>query len=86
MAHKKAAGSTKNGRDSKGQSFGVKKFGGEKVLAGNILIRQCGTKWHAGKNVGLGSDYTLFAKVDGIVAFERMGSERTKVSVHKEAT
>lgn len=85
MAHKKAAGSTKNGRDSKGQGLGVKKYGGEKVLAGNILIRQCGTRWHAGKNVGVGSDYTLFALIDGVVAFERFGSDRTKVCVHKEA-
>ena len=70
MAHKKAGGSSRNGRDSRGQRLGVKRFGGEKVEAGNILVRQCGTKWHAGKNVGVGSDYTLFALIDGQVTFE----------------
>jgi large subunit ribosomal protein L27 len=82
MAHKKAAGSSKNGRDSAGQRRGVKVFGGQKVLAGNIIVRQVGTKFHPGHNVGLGKDYTLFAKIDGVVAFERLGRSRQKVSVY----
>jgi len=82
MAHKKAAGSSRNGRDSQGQRRGVKRFGGEQVLAGNILVRQVGTKFHPGNNVGLGKDYTLFAKIDGIVKFERKGKTRTQVSVY----
>lgn len=82
MAHKKAGGSSRNGRDSKGQRRGVKRFGGELVKAGNILVRQCGTKLHAGKNVGLGRDYTLFALVDGKVAYERRGRDRMQVSVY----
>ena len=82
MAHKKAGGSTKNGRDSNAQRRGVKRFGGENVRAGNILVRQLGTKIHPGENVGLGKDYTLFAKIDGIVAYERMGRSRKKVSVY----
>ena len=82
MAHKKAGGSSKNGRDSAGQRRGVKRYGGQRVKAGNILVRQLGTKIHPGENVGVGKDYTLFAKVDGIVAFERMGRSRKKVSVH----
>ncbi|MCA8991767.1 MAG: 50S ribosomal protein L27 [Planctomycetaceae bacterium] len=73
MAHKKGQGSSRNGRDSNPQHRGVKKFGGEAVVAGNILVRQCGTKWHPGKNVGMGRDYTLFALVDGSVAFDRGG-------------
>ena len=73
MAHKKGQGSSRNGRDSRAQRLGVKKFGGEAVLAGNILIRQCGTKWHPGRNVGMGSDYTLFALTDGEVFFDRGG-------------
>jgi len=73
MAHKKGQGSSSNGRDSNPQRRGVKRFGGQKVVAGNILIRQCGTKWHPGKNVGQGKDYTLFALVDGLVAFDRGG-------------
>ena len=73
MAHKKAAGSTRNGRDSESKRLGVKKFGGESVLAGNILIRQRGTKYHAGVNVGLGRDHTLFAKANGAVKFEKKG-------------
>ena len=73
MAHKKGQGSTRNGRDSNGQRRGVKKFGGEAVIAGNILIRQCGTKWRPGRNVGTGSDYTLFALVDGSVVFDQGG-------------
>lgn len=73
MAHKKGQGSSRNGRDSNSQRRGVKKFGGEKVIAGNILIRQVGTKFHPGKNVGQGSDFTLFALVDGVVKFDREG-------------
>jgi len=82
MAHKKAAGSSKNGRDSAGQRRGVKVFGGQHVRAGNIIVRQVGTKFHPGNNVGLGKDYTLFAKIDGVVAFERQGRTRQKVSVY----
>lgn len=82
MSHKKAAGSSKNGRDSNSQRRGVKKFGGEKVTAGNIIIRQCGTKIHPGNNVGMGKDYTLFAKIDGVVTFERKGRDKKKVSVY----
>jgi len=73
MAHKKAAGSTKNGRESQSKRLGVKKFGGQAVLAGNILVRQRGTKFHAGVNVGMGRDHTLFAKADGQVIFETRG-------------
>ncbi|HJP04952.1 MAG: 50S ribosomal protein L27 [Chromatiales bacterium] len=76
MAHKKAAGSTRNGRDSQSKRLGVKKFGGEGVVAGNILIRQRGTKYHAGVNVGIGRDHTLFAKADGAVKFERKGPRK----------
>ena len=82
MAHKKAGGSSKNGRDSNAQRRGVKRFGGNRVRAGNILVRQLGTKIHPGENVGLGKDYTLYAKIDGIVAYERMGRLRRKVSVY----
>jgi len=82
MAHKKAGGSSKNGRDSAGQRRGVKRYDGQRVKAGNILVRQLGTRIHPGENVGVGKDYTLFAKVDGIVAFERMGRSRKKVSVY----
>ena len=82
MAHKKAGGSSRNGRDSAGKRFGVKRFAGQKVQAGSILVRQRGTKIHPGINVGLGKDYTLFAKIDGIVAFERFGKSRKKVSVY----
>lgn len=82
MAHKKAGGSSRNGRDSAGQRFGVKRFAGQRVKAGNILVRQRGTKIHPGTNVGLGRDYTIFAKVDGIVEFERLGKNRKKVSVY----
>ena len=82
MAHKKAGGSSRNGRDSAGQRYGVKRYGGQPVRAGNILVRQKGTKLHAGDNVGVGRDYTLFAKIDGIVAFERLGKFRKKVSVY----
>ncbi|MDP2646200.1 MAG: 50S ribosomal protein L27 [Desulfobacterales bacterium] len=84
MAHKKAGGSSRNGRDSKGQRRGIKRFGGQLVKAGNILARQVGTKIHPGTNVGMGRDYTLFAKTDGIVTFERMGRSRKKVSVYEE--
>ncbi|MDX1708119.1 MAG: 50S ribosomal protein L27 [Desulfobacterales bacterium] len=84
MAHKKAAGSSKNGRDSNAQRRGVKRYGGQKVKAGNILVRQLGTRIHPGDNVGVGKDYTLFAKIDGIVAYERVGRSRKKVSVHAE--
>ena len=73
MAHKKGQGSTRNGSDSNAQRRGIKKFGGESVIAGNILVRQCGTKWHAGKNVGTGRDWTLFALTDGKVYFDRKG-------------
>ena len=82
MAHKKAGGSSKNGRDSNGQRRGIKRYGGESVRAGNILVRQLGTRIHPGENVGMGKDYTLFAKIDGIVAYERFGRSRKKVSVH----
>jgi large subunit ribosomal protein L27 len=84
MAHKKAGGSSKNGRDSNGQRRGVKVFGGQRVKAGNIIIRQLGTKIHPGTNVGVGRDYTLFAKADGVVTFERFGRSRKKVSVYAE--
>ena len=73
MAHKKGQGSTRNGRDSAAQRRGIKKFGGQHVLAGNILARQCGTKWHPGRNVGMGNDYTLYALVAGTVYFDRKG-------------
>ncbi|MBW2108523.1 MAG: 50S ribosomal protein L27 [Deltaproteobacteria bacterium] len=82
MAHKKAGGSSRNGRDSIGQRRGVKRFGGQLVSAGSILVRQLGTKVHPGNNVGLGKDYTLFAKTDGVVRFERLGRNRKKVSVY----
>jgi large subunit ribosomal protein L27 len=81
MAHKKAGGSSRNGRDSQGQRRGVKVFGGEKVRAGNILVRQIGTRIHPGRNVGMGRDFTIFAKIDGLVSYERMGKERKRVSV-----
>jgi large subunit ribosomal protein L27 len=78
MAHKKAGGSTRNGRDSQSKRLGVKKYGGEAVLAGNIIIRQRGTKFHPGVNVGCGRDYTLFAKADGRVVFETKGPHNRK--------
>ena len=84
MAHKKAGGSSKNGRDSNAQRRGVKRYGGQFVKAGNILVRQLGTKIHPGDNVGMGKDYTLFAKIDGLVAYERMGRSRKKVSIYVE--
>ena len=82
MAHKKGQGSSRNGRDSKPQYRGVKVFGGEAVSAGSILVRQVGTTFHAGQNVGVGRDYTLWAKVDGIVKFERRGRHGKRVSVY----
>ena len=85
MAHKKGVGSSRNGRDSKPKFLGVKKYGGERVIAGNILIRQRGTKWHPGNNVGRGRDDTLFALIDGIVKFEHKNKKRLKVSVYSEA-
>jgi large subunit ribosomal protein L27 len=81
MAHKKGVGSSRNGRDSKSKRRGVKEYGGESVLAGNILVRQCGTKLHPGKNVGCGKDYTLYALIDGIVKFEG-DRNRRRVSVY----
>ena len=84
MAHKKAGGSSRNGRDSAGQRRGVKRFGGQVVRAGNILVRQLGTRIHAGNNVGIGRDYTLFAKIDGVLAYERQGRSRKKASVYAE--
>ena len=81
MAHKKAGGSSRNGRDSAGQRLGVKKFGGQSVLAGNILVRQRGTKWHPGTNVGIGVDHTLFALVAGKVEFKTKGNGRSYMSV-----
>ena len=81
MAHKKAGGSSRNGRDSAGRRLGVKKFGGEHVIPGNIIIRQRGTKWHPGDNVGIGKDHTIFATVKGNVAFSEKKGGRTVVSV-----
>ncbi len=82
MAHKKAGGSSKNGRDSNGQRRGIKRYGGNIVKAGNILVRQVGTRIHPGNNVGMGRDFTLFALVDGTVSYERFGKTRKKVSVY----
>jgi large subunit ribosomal protein L27 len=81
MAHKKAGGSSRNGRDSAGRRLGIKLFGGESVVAGNILARQRGTKWHAGRNVGTGKDHTLFALIDGRVKFDTKAKGRVFVSV-----
>jgi large subunit ribosomal protein L27 len=81
MAHKKAGGSSRNGRDSQGQRRGVKVFGGETVRAGNIIVRQLGTRIHPGRNVGMGRDFTLFAKIDGIVQYDRLDKERKRVNV-----
>lgn len=83
MAHKKAGGSSRNGRDSQGQRRGIKRYGGQKVKAGSILVRQLGTRIHPGDNVGMGRDYTIFAKIDGLVSFERLGRSRKKVSVYE---
>jgi large subunit ribosomal protein L27 len=85
MAHKKGVGSSRNGRDSNPKYRGIKKFGGEHVIAGNIIVRQCGTKWHPGKNVGLGTDYTIYSLIDGVVKFEHKSKTRQKVSVYPEA-
>ncbi len=85
MAHKKAGGSSRNGRDSSGQRRGVKRFGGQIVKAGNILVRQLGTKIHPGTNVGCGRDYTLFAKIDGVVTYEDFGKDKKRVSVYLQA-
>ncbi|ORJ58705.1 50S ribosomal protein L27 [Geothermobacter hydrogeniphilus] len=84
MAHKKAGGSSKNGRDSVGKRLGVKRFGGQNVSAGSILVRQRGTTIHPGNNVGCGKDYTLFALIDGVVKFERLDKTRKKVSVYAD--
>ena len=81
MAHKKAGGSSRNGRDTEGRRLGIKKFGGEAVIAGNILVRQRGTKWHPGENVGLGRDHTIFALIDGRVEFRRKALDRVHISV-----
>jgi large subunit ribosomal protein L27 len=82
MAHKKAGGSSRNGRDSAGQRLGVKRFAGQVISAGTIIVRQLGTKIHPGLNVGLGRDYTLFAKIDGRISFERVGKTGKRVSVY----
>jgi large subunit ribosomal protein L27 len=82
MAHKKGVGSTRNGRDSASKRLGIKKYGGEQVLSGNIIMRQRGTKIHPGNNVGIGKDDTLFALIDGLVTYERYGKTRKKVSVY----
>lgn len=82
MAHKKAGGSSRNGRDTAGRRLGVKKFGGESVIAGNIILRQRGTKWHPGDNVGMGKDHTIFAKTEGKVEFRKKANGRTFVSVN----
>lgn len=85
MAHKKAGGSTRNGRDSNPKYLGVKRFGGQRVLAGNILVRQRGTRFHAGANVGIGKDHTLFALIDGVVLFKKKGqNNRTFVIVEPQ--
>ncbi len=81
MAHKKAGGSSRNGRDSEGRRLGVKKFGGEQVLAGNIIVRQRGTKWKPGRNVGLGKDHTIFSLINGQVVFTRTAGDRAVVNV-----
>jgi len=81
MAHKKAGGSSRNGRDSAGRRLGVKKYGGENVIPGNIIVRQRGTKWHPGDNVGMGKDHTIFAKIEGNVSFSKKRGDRTFVSV-----
>ena len=84
MAHKKAGGSSRNGRDSAGQRRGVKRYGGQIVRAGSILVRQLGTRIHPGENVGCGRDYTLFAKIDGTVKYETFGKDRKRVSVYPD--
>jgi large subunit ribosomal protein L27 len=85
MAHKKGVGSSRNGRDSNPQYRGIKKFGGEIVQPGNIIVRQCGTKWHPGRNVGVGTDWTIYSLIDGVVKFEHKDKRRYKVSVYPAA-
>ncbi|MBU1743348.1 MAG: 50S ribosomal protein L27 [Proteobacteria bacterium] len=85
MAHKKGQGSSRNGRDSNSQRRGVKAYGGEKISAGSIIVRQVGTVFHPGNNVGLGKDYTIFSKIDGFVKFERLDKKRKKISVYAAA-
>ncbi len=85
MAHKKGQGSSRNGRDSNSQRRGVKAFGGEKISAGSIIVRQVGTVFHPGINVGLGKDYTIYSKIDGFVKFERLDKKRKKISVYAAA-
>ena len=84
MAHKKSGGSSNNGRDSEGRRLGIKKFGGETVIAGNIIVRQRGTQYHPGKNVGMGKDHTIFAKIAGKVEFTKKSGDKTFVSVVAE--
>jgi large subunit ribosomal protein L27 len=84
MAHKKGGGSTRNGRDSESKRLGVKRFGGEHVIPGNIIVRQRGTKFHPGVNVGMGRDHTIFATIDGYVVFERFKGDRKRISVYPE--
>ena len=84
MAHKKGQGSTSNGRDSRGQRLGVKRFGGQAVKAGEILVRQRGTHFHPGSNVGLGSDYTIFSMIEGVVKFEHRDRKTQKISVYPQ--
>jgi large subunit ribosomal protein L27 len=86
MAHKKGQGSSRNGRDSQGQRRGIKMYGGQRAKAGNILVRQVGTRIHPGANVGVGRDWTLFALVDGVIKYERWGKDRTRVRIEPEAT
>ena len=83
MAHKKGQGSTRNGRDSLPKMRGVKRFAGQQIRAGSILVRQVGTKYHAGENVGMGRDFTLFALIDGVVKFERQGKDKMRVAVYQ---
>ena len=82
MAHKKGVGSSRNGRNSNPQYRGIKKYGGEQVIAGNIIVRQCGTKWHPGRNVGMGRDYTIYSLIDGFVKFEHKSKTQLKISVY----
>jgi len=86
MAHKKGQGSSRNGRDSPGQRRGVKLYAGQLARAGNIIIRQLGTRIHPGVNVGMGRDFTIFAKIDGVVRYERVGKDRTRVSIYPPPT
>jgi len=86
MAHKKGVGSSRNGRDSNPKFRGVKKFGGEVVRAGNIIARQCGTKWHPGRNVGMGTDYTIYSLIDGVVKFEHHSKSAQRISVYPAAS